>query len=162
MKTLLLMRHAKSSHEEEGMSDHARPLNERGRADAPRMAARLTEAGCLPDRVLCSTARRAKETAELFVEAAGLGEPIEYRNQLYHAPPGDILDVIAEVGGDAGRLMVVAHNPGMEELVRRLTGFDGGMPTAGVARIEMAIEAWEEVGDVREGRLVEFYRPKDE
>src|SRR5687768_14403802 len=101
MKTLLLMRHAKSSHDGE-MPDHERPLNERGRRDAPRMAERLMEAGVVPDRILCSTARRAVETAELFVAAADFGDAIEFRNRLYHAPPADILDVVAESGAAAG------------------------------------------------------------
>ena len=161
MKTLLLMRHAKSSHDGDG-PDHERPLNERGRRDAPRMAERLAEAGLVPDRILCSTARRAVETAELFVAAAGFDEAVEFRKRLYHAPPADILDVIVECGAAANRLMVVAHNPGLEELVARLTGAAGGMPTAAVARIEIAVGGWEDVDEETRGRLVDFWKPKDE
>ena len=101
MKTLLLMRHAKSSHDEEGLSDHERPLNDRGRSDAPRMVERLqqaehlTDADLLPDRILCSTARRAKETAADFVVIDGDDRPIAYDHRLYHATPEGILEVVA-------------------------------------------------------------------
>ncbi|HEX6984292.1 MAG TPA: histidine phosphatase family protein [Planctomycetaceae bacterium] len=162
MKTLLLMRHAKSSHDEEGLSDHERPLTGRGRRDAPRVAERLVEADLVPDRILCSTARRAKETAELFAPAAGFGGEVTYSHWLYHATPAGILDVIAEHGGDAGRLMVVGHNPGMEQLVRSLTGDPAHMPTAAVARIELPIDDWDAIRGGATGRLAALWKPKDE
>lgn len=162
MKTLLLMRHAKSSHGDEGLPDHERPLNDRGRRDAPRMAARLAAAGALPDRILCSTALRAKETAGLLMEAPGFAGGLKFDSRLYHATPDEILEVVAEVGGDAGRLMVVGHNPGMEQLLRRLTEADDTMPTAAVAQVELPIAGWKDVRGAVDGQLVAFLKPKDE
>lgn len=166
MKTLLLMRHAKSSHDDEDLSDHERPLNDRGRSDAPRMVERLkeverlTDADVLPDRVLCSTARRAKETAAFFSPIDGEDRPISYDHRLYHATPEGILDVAAESGGSADRLMIVGHNPGMEQLVRHLTGDDRHMATAAIARIELPIDGWSEVAATLTGRLVDFWKPR--
>lgn len=162
MKTLLLMRHAKSSHDDEGLPDAERPLNERGRRDAPRMAARLAAAGLLPDRILCSTALRAKETAALVMEAPGFTGGLKFLGRLYGATPDEILEVVAESGGDAARLMVVGHNPGMEQLLRRLTEFDDPMPTAAIAQIELPIAGWGQARGAVDGRLVEFWKPKDE
>ncbi|MGC1276353.1 MAG: histidine phosphatase family protein [Planctomycetaceae bacterium] len=166
MKTLLLMRHAKSSHDDEGLSDHERPLNDRGRCDAPRLverlqeAERLTDADLLPDRLLCSTARRAKETAAFFAAIEGVERPISYDHRLYHATPEGVLDVVAGSGGTAERLMIVGHNPGLEQLVRHLTGEDRHMATAAIARIELPIEAWPEVAAPLTGRLVDFWKPR--
>jgi phosphohistidine phosphatase len=161
VKTLLLMRHAKSSHDEEGLSDHERPLNDRGRRDAPRMGVRLKMEGLVPDRVLSSTARRAKETTELVV--SGLGQPGEpvFIHSLYHATPQGILEVIAESGAAAERLMVVGHNPGFEQLVRRLTGTEASMPTAAIAIVELPITGWGAVTTAK-GRLGDLWTPKDE
>lgn len=168
MKTLLLMRHAKSSHEDEGLSDHDRPLNTRGRRAAPRMVERLqeleqlTDADLLPDRVLCSTAVRARETAEFFALIDGQKRPIRYDQRLYHATPEGILEVVAGSGGSAERLMVVGHNPGLAQLVRYLTGDDRHMSTAAIARIELPIDQWSDVSSMLTGRLADFWKPKDE
>lgn len=168
MKTLLLMRHAKSSHDEEGLSDHDRPLADRGRRDVPRMIERLIaeeeahDADLLPDRILCSTATRARETAAFFAALDKGERPISYDHRLYHATPEGILDVAAELGGRAERLMIVGHNPGMEQLIRHLTGDDRHMPTAAIARIRLPIDAWSNVAATAAGHLVEFWKPKDE
>jgi phosphohistidine phosphatase len=168
MKTLLLMRHAKSSHDEEGLSDHDRPLNDRGRRDVPRMIERLIaaeefhDADLLPDRILCSTAVRTKETAAFFAAIDGGERPITYEHRLYHATPEGILDVVAEHGGLSERLMIIGHNPGMEQLVRHLTGDDRHVATCAIARIELPIDSWGNVATTPAGRLVDFWKPKDD
>ncbi|MBA3313754.1 MAG: histidine phosphatase family protein [Planctomycetota bacterium] len=160
MKTLLLMRHAKSSWGDETLPDHERPLNDRGRRDAPAMGRRLAESSFVPDRILCSTARRARETAELVVESLGADRPLDVREGIYHATPAEILAAIAE-SGDGDTLLVIGHNPGMGELVGRLTEFDDSMPTAAIAFIELPIDAWPEVMTAS-GRLLDFWKPQDE
>ena len=162
MKSILLMRHAKSSHDDEGRPDHDRPLNDRGRKAAPRMARRIADAGLTPDRLLCSTARRARETADLFVAETGYAGPVARETRLYHAAPDAILAVLAEAAGDADRVLLVGHNPGLEQLVERLTGSAEHLPTAAVARIELPIDAWELATDPIRGRLVDFWTPKDD
>ena len=162
MKTLLLFRHAKSSHEDEGLEDHERPLNGRGRGDAPEMARRLAEAGLLPDRIVCSSARRARETADLFMRAVNFQGAFVEEPRLYHAAPKTIIAVAAEHGGDAERLMLVGHNPGFANLVHQLTGYAGPMPTAAIAQITLSISHWSEAASARHGELVALLRPKDE
>ena len=107
--TLILVRHAKSDHPA-GTDDHDRPLNERGRTDAPRMGAWLSRRGHAPERVLCSTARRAVETWEGLREG-GLDAPATFERNLYHAAPDTMTDMLRE--RTERSLMIVGHNPGM-------------------------------------------------
>jgi phosphohistidine phosphatase len=160
MKTLLLMRHAKSSWDDSSLTDHERPLNPRGRRDAPVMGERLDQSGHAPDHILCSTAKRARETAELLDEALASTGPLDVREGIYHATPGELLAAITEAGAGE-RLLVIGHNPGMGELVERLTNDPQDMPTAAIAIIELPIEEWHEIVNA-EGRLVDFLKPKDE
>src|SRR5262245_21239646 len=95
MKTLLLLRHAKSDHADPGLADHARPLNERGKRDAPRVGERLLAAGLVPDAILSSTAKRAKKTAEKAAAACNFKPPLRLVPELYLASPSAILGVVA-------------------------------------------------------------------
>jgi phosphohistidine phosphatase len=161
MKTLLVLRHAKSSWEDPGLKDHDRPLNPRGVHDAPRMGRLLVEEGLVPGRILSSTANRARSTAEL---AAGVMEDrpeIEESRELYLASPQEYLEVVAELGGDADPLLLVGHNPGITALVTVLTDVCEEMPTAALAAIELDIDDWEEIRGDGKGRLVGFWRPKE-
>lgn len=130
MITLVLVRHAKSDWGDPGQSDHDRPLNARGRRDAPVMAARLTETGFRPDAVLASTALRARATAEQF--AAALDAELRLDPELYGAAGSQLLAAAAASGHT--RVVVVAHDPGMTVLAERLSGGGiGHMPTCAVA-----------------------------
>ena len=123
---LVLTRHAKSDWGDPGLRDHDRPLNERGLRDAPRMDTRLAETGFRPDALLSSTALRARTTAEAF--AAALESTVTLVPDLYGAPPSTLLTTAS--GSGALRVMLVAHNPGMAELVDTLSGGRiGEMPT---------------------------------
>lgn len=161
MKTLLVLRHAKSSWDDAGLKDHDRPLSPRGARDAPRMGRLLAERELVPDRILSSTAVRAVSTAELVAAACGTSPPIETLDSLYLAAPGDYLDAVRASAGDAERLMVVGHNPGLTTLVTVLTGACERMPTAALARIEFDVDRWTEVADGAPGRLVDLWRPEE-
>lgn len=161
MKTLLLMRHAKSSWKSPGLADHDRPLNSRGERDAPRMGKRLRDAGLIPDEVFCSTAARARQTWDLASSTLEEDIPVVLTNRLYLAPPGEILDVISTADRYASSLLVIGHNPGMEHLLYRLTGLEEAVPTAAIAWMEFPIDHWAEVREVSGGRLVDFWYPKD-
>lgn len=145
MRELLLLRHAKSDWEHEGIRDHDRDLNDRGRRSAPRVGHFLRDQGLAPDAVLCSTALRAVRTAELLLESAEYDVPLTRIEELYLAAPQVLVDTIAHRGGDAQRVLLVAHNPGLEELVtswrRALTPF----PTAALARVQLQIDDWSEL-----------------
>lgn len=146
MKTLLLLRHAKSSWKDEGLADHDRPLNKRGKKAAPLMGQLLRREGLLPDLVLSSTAVRARRTAEEALAAAAYEGPLELLDELYLASPGTLLDVAARVPAESvGRLLLVAHNPGMEDLVGILSGRTGPFPTAALAAFDIEIESWRDL-----------------
>ena len=94
MKTLLILRHAKSSWRDESLVDHDRPLNERGKRDAPRMGRLMRAQDLEPDAVICSTAKRARKTADKAIKASGYETCVELRDELYHAPPNVYIDVL--------------------------------------------------------------------
>lgn len=168
MPTLLLLRHAKSSWEDDDLDDFDRPLNPRGRRAAPAMGKVLLERGLVPDRVLCSPAARTRETWALVEDALETEVPVEYPEALYLADASEILEEIRSGGREAGQLLVVGHNPGVERLALTLAG--GGAPelrarmankypTAALAVLDFE-EGWDSVAAGR-GRLVDFTRPKD-
>jgi len=161
MKTLLILRHAKSSWKDGSLADHERPLNQRGRADAPRMGALLRAEGLAPDLILSSTAARARETARLAAEECGFGGDIELREAFYPGDPEDYLQALGELSGDHEIVMVVGHNPGLEELLEVLTGEYQRLPTATLARIDLPVASWAELDEEVEGKLIDLWRPKE-
>lgn len=149
MKTLLLVRHAKSSWEHPGAPDHDRPLNDRGLRDAPVMGRRLAERGVAPDVILSSTAVRALTTAELIAEALGFDAArIVTDERLYAASAEDVLRVIGELDDEVSSAMVVGHNPETASLARRLSDEIHEMPTCAVAEFTFDVDAWYELDDV--------------
>jgi phosphohistidine phosphatase len=145
MIRLALVRHAKSDWGDPSLDDHDRPLNDRGKRDAPRMARRLAEAGLRPDVILSSTALRARTTAEAF--AAELRIAVSLEPELYGAPAGSLLAVAAATG--AASVMVVAHDPGMSVLAGRLSdGRIEHMPTCAVATFAWDEDDWDVIDSV--------------
>jgi phosphohistidine phosphatase len=142
MKELLALRHAKSDHGDRTLRDHDRTLNERGRGAAPRVGQLLVRENLLPDLVLCSTAVRAMETAALVMTASGCTAEIEFLEELYLASPDTILDTAMRRGEDHGRVMVVGHNPGMEDVMTLLGLGMHEMPTAALAHISFDVDEW--------------------
>lgn len=161
MKTLLILRHAKSSWSHSGLGDHDRPLNGRGKIDAPRMGQLLDSEGLVPDLIISSSAKRALTTAQLAAQSAGYQNDIQVTRQLYHAGPEEYIDLLHEIKDSHDRVMVVGHNPGMEELVEELTGRPEGMPTATLAQIELPINSWAEMKGEVNGRLVNIWHPRE-
>lgn len=160
MKSLLLMRHAKSSWSEADLPDHDRPLNERGRKDAPRMGKLLRREGVLPGLIISSTALRARTTAELAAQACGYTGEVLLTDALYNAAPAAYLTLAQGVADEVECLMLVGHNPGLEELVLGLTGQAEAMPTAAMAHIRLPIARWQEVEAGVGGTLDRVFRPK--
>lgn len=140
MITLALVRHAKSDWGDPRLDDHDRPLNDRGRRDAPALAARLAETGFRPDALLTSTALRARTTAGYFADA--LGVAAQERAELYGAPGRTLLAAAAASGGRS--VLVVAHDPGMSVLADALSDGDiGAMPTCAVAVFTWDTDDWD-------------------
>ena len=161
MKTLLVLRHAKSSWREAELADHDRPLNKRGKHDAPRMGELMREEGLLPDLILTSSARRALTTAELVAEASGYDGEIQVSRDLYAAGPEEFIDALCALPDELETVMVVGHNPGLEELVEALTEESSAMPTAALAQVELKIERWVDLQEEEGGRLVNLWLPRN-
>lgn len=145
MKRLTLIRHAKSSWKDEHISDHERPLSRRGERDAPRMGERLSARGASPSLILSSTAERAQRTAQIIADCLGLPrERVEYAPALYLASPDTLLAAAAAQDDRHTEIMLVAHNPGLLELTRRLLSDwpHDNLPTTGVVAIEFAADRW--------------------
>ena len=161
MKTLLILRHAKSSWAVDGMPDHERPLNDRGKRDAPRMGQLLKEVELVPDAVYCSTAKRARKTATKVAKHCGFVGEIDFRESLYLAEPDAYIDVLCSQSDDVERAMVVGHNPGLEELVEVLTGQDEILPTAALVHLNLPIGRWQELEKTTSGELVNVWCPRE-
>ncbi|MFR0354059.1 SixA phosphatase family protein [Streptomyces sediminimaris] len=123
LRRLVVLRHAKSAWPE-GVADHERPLARRGLRDAPAAGRALAEADCLPDLALCSTAVRAHQTWELASAQWGSPPPVRHDPRLYGAGAREVLSVVHEVSAEVETLLLVGHNPGLEELVLALAGDD--------------------------------------
>lgn len=169
MRTLLLLRHAKSNWDDPTQGDHDRPLAERGREAARRMGSTLGERGLDPDLVLCSTAVRAQETWLLAAPAAGSRAPVRDAESLYLADPARLLAVVRSTPDEVLRLLVVGHNPGLArfaaELVakgpaRDLKRMRRKFPTAALAVIAFNAGGWNEIAP-GQGTLEAFIRPRD-
>ena len=160
MKTLYLLRHAKSSWKEPGLEDFERPLNGRGREAAPLVGQLVRERKLRVDLLLSSPAGRARQTAALVKESAGLTAELLYDERIYEADADALLEVVTQTAESVDALMLVGHNPGMEELLTLLTGETRSMSTAALACIALDVEKW---GKAREGagRLEWLVRPKD-
>jgi len=164
VKTLLLLRHGKSSWRHPDLADHDRPLKARGRRDAARVGRFLAAEGLEPDVVWCSTAARTRETAEIVLEAAECDALLQTTEELYGAGPGDILRVVAHTQEPAATVLVVGHNPGLGDLVSDCAGRDGGFPTCALAQIAVEARTWVTLvqGSVaRWAVLTELWTPKE-
>ena len=155
------MRHAKSSWDEASLDDFDRPLNDRGRAAAPFMGGLLRRENLVPDIVVSSPARRARETAGLVKDAAGIVPDIRFDDRIYEAAAQTLATVASELDDAVETAMLVGHNPGMEGVIRLLTGELEAMPTAAIAVIHITAERWSDVSK-NGGKLEKIYRPKAE
>lgn len=161
MKLLSILRHAKSSWKDSSLDDHDRPLNKRGLRDAPRVGEWLLEQDLVPDTILSSTARRARETALAVAAAAEFPDDVRFTRDLYLASPETYLEALRDLPDASGHAMVVGHNPGIEELVAAVVGVPESMPTAALAVVELPIESWRDLGPPPHGSLRTLWRPRD-
>lgn len=163
MKLLTLVRHAKSSWDYAELNDFERPLNDRGRRDAPLMAERTRQLLGVPDRLVSSPALRAITTAHIFAEAFGLSrDDIELQPKIYDAAVNTLLRIVRERDERDGHVVMFGHNPGFSELANLLARcpFDE-MPTCAVVHLELDIHGWAEATP-NCGRLSQYSYPKQE
>src|SRR5580765_7383009 len=137
MKTLFILRHAKSSWSEPDLADFDRPLNGRGTKAAPFMGKLMADRGYVPSVVLSSPAVRAKNTALLVKDAGGFHAELRFDDGIYEASPQGLRSVTSELDDEYASAMLVGHNPGIEGFIRFLTGTTEPMPTAALAIIDL-------------------------
>jgi phosphohistidine phosphatase len=155
MKELLVFRHAKSVDASEAPSDHERDLRPKGEKSASAMGALLAERKLVPELVLSSDALRARRTADLCAEQLPSRVDVLALGGLYDCTPRDYLELIQRQPDVVSRLMVVGHNPTLEELVEVLTGSHIDLKTGAVARIALSITSWREIAEDPQGELAE-------
>lgn len=160
MKTLLILRHAKSSWDNPDLADFDRPLNSRGLESAPVMGNVLYKEDLQPQKILSSPAKRAKQTAILIKETAQIEAPVTYVEGIYEASPLKLLSIISEIEDKIQSALLVGHNPGLEGFVKMLTGEIYALPTATLVKIDLSIESWNDITANR-GKVNLFIRPKD-
>jgi phosphohistidine phosphatase len=169
MLTLSLLRHAKSSWKDPTLPDHDRPLNTRGKAEAPVMGKAIAKHGLDPDLVLCSTARRTRDTLELVLPELKAEPKIVYEDGLYHGTPAEMLDLLHEVAARTSQVLLVGHNPELQSFALDLIGsgskqlkarLEAKLPTAGLVVLRLPAEAWEDVA-INSGKLELFLTPSD-
>lgn len=162
MKSVTIVRHAKSSWDEPGLADRERPLNKRGERDAPKMGKRIADAGIRPSLIVASPAVRAWTTAQIV--AREIGYPLEFlqrEKDLYLASVDDILGVIAAQDTGFNNMMLFGHNPGFTEFANYLVpGLTNNLPTAGVVSVNIDVEDWN-LYDQPETELVLHDWPKN-
>lgn len=167
MKTLTLLRHAKSSWDDPVTRDFDRPLNKRGRKAARTIGQAMREQGLAFDKVVASPAARVIETIADVEDGYGGSLGPVYDQRIYLASSQTLLDVVHETVDTVGRLLIIGHNPGLESLALALTR-KGGLrdelaakyPTATLAEISLPVERWTEVGEGT-ARMERFIRPRD-
>lgn len=160
MKTINLLRHAKSSWDNPDLADFDRPLNTRGLQDAPFMGSIIYENNFVPDLIVSSPAKRAKQTAILIKETVEINTPITYIDQIYEASPTTLLKVASEFSDTNTSVLLIGHNPGIEGFIRILTGEIHQIPTATFTKINLSIEKWSDI-TVNCGSVEVIIRPKD-
>ena len=161
MKTLTILRHAKSSWSDSSLPDHDRPLNARGERDAPMMAGRLRQAGIRPSLILCSSAARAGATAKEI--AKEISYPLEFLQRekgLYHASVNGLLEILAEQDVGFNSILIVGHNPGLTDLANLLVpDLTDNLPTCGFVSVVADVDDWE-FRSVKSVELTAYDYPK--
>jgi len=168
MLRLMLLRHAKSDWSKAGQRDHDRALAARGRSTAPQIGTYMARHKLVPDRVICSTAVRTRQTWDLVAAALPKEPQVTFEEALYDADPGDIIDVIRGAPRDVRSLLVLGHNPGLHEAANMLVASGDldarerlreKLPTAGLAVIDFAFGSWDKIHPDA-GRLDRFVVPR--
>ena len=162
MKTLILIRHAKSSWDHPGLSDFDRPLNERGKNDAPEMAKRLKEKGIGLDHLVSSPAKRARKTAKYFAEEFGFDkEDIKLVEELYMATQSAFFKAVTDINDKYKTVALFSHNPGITEFASSLTNVRvDNMPTCAMFALQTDVDSWKDFKSA-EKKFLFFDYPKN-
>ena len=169
MLRLFLLRHAKSSWSDPSLHDFDRPLNKRGKKDAPKIAQAMKERGYQPDRILCSSSQRTKETLAGVIPSLSGEVSLHLLDSLYEGNAPDYLALLRQHAKDSRNLLLVGHNTGLQEIAIRLIGhgdfllrseLETKFPTGALAILDFSCDSWHDVND-GQGTLVDFIKPRD-
>ena len=147
MRTLYLLRHAKSSWKDPSQADFERPLSNRGRKACEIVARLIQDRGLEFDLVLCSTAIRARETIDLVSKYAKLRSELRFDERIYEATVLELVEIVSQLENDRKEVLLVGHNPGMEELLYLFSGAEQRFPTASMAKIKLKVSKWSDPFD---------------
>jgi len=161
MKKLFIVRHAKSSWDSPGLDDFDRPLNNRGKRNAPEMGQRLALRNVKPEALITSPAKRAAATARRIADEISFPlSEIQKEPLFYHGSISNFISVLKSVNDKISQLMIFGHNPGLTDLTNHLSGSDiYNIPTCGIAEIDFDIASWQDLGK-NVGNLISFDYPK--
>lgn len=169
MLTLSLLRHAKSSWKDASLPDRERPLNARGKAEAPAMGKAITKHGLDPELVLCSSARRTRDTLDLVLPQLKAEPKVVYEDGLYHGTPAEMLGILQSVPQTAGNVLLIGHNPELQTFALDLIGsgprhlkdrLQAKLPTGGLVVLRFLTGSWKTL-EVNSGKLELFLTPKE-
>ena len=161
MKTVLLMRHAKSSWKDHELPDMERPLNKRGKKDAPRIGGLLYDKELVPEVIISSPAVRAKMTAETIAEKTGFKGDIHYDDCFYLAEPAVYASALMSLPDEVERVLLVGHNPGLEGLVQILSRQVESLPAGALAYLVLPVKHWSEINSDTRGEIIQLWAPRD-
>ncbi len=160
MKKLYIIRHAKSSWDSDAKSDFNRPLNKRGKRDAPMMGEVLKKLAVMPDIILSSSAKRTTMTALIVAEKIGYDKEIVFEDELYLASDSEIYNQIKRVDDDKDSLFIIAHNPGVTNFINRFSDdYILNLPTCGIFAMEFDVDSFKDIKP-RSGKKLFFEYPK--
>lgn len=159
MKKLYIMRHAKSSWKDSTLDDFDRPLNKRGKKDAPLMGSILRKRGVSPDVIISSPASRAKTTAEIVAKEINFTKSIVYDENIYEASVKNLYHILRVISDKKSSVMLFGHNPALNMLVEELVDFNENIPTCGVVEIEFDCKRWSDIS-YDNSKLISFDYPK--
>jgi phosphohistidine phosphatase len=160
MKTLLLLRHAKSSWKDNSLQDFDRPLNGRGKRAAETIGRFIRKKRVVPDLLLSSPAVRARETIETIIRVAKLPSELRYDQRIYEAGPLRLLEVVSQIEEERSTVLLVGHNPGMAEILELMTGRVEHMATGALAKIDLKTDKWSKALEEK-GTLEWIVKPKE-
>jgi len=160
MKTLLLLRHAKAENASAGAPDFDRALNDRGRKEAQAVGAFIQKQSLVLDLVLSSSAKRARETTELVLASGNLAVDVRFDQRIYEAGPLLLSEVVSQIEEERSSVLLVGHNPGMEELLQLLTGHLEHMATGTLAKVDLKADWLNQTLETK-GNLDWIVKPKE-
>lgn len=159
-KILLVLRHAKSSWNDNSIPDQERPLNKRGRNQGSKMGKLIKKLDLVPDYIISSTAKRAIDTSKLIVEFSGFNGKINTDSSLYNQTSEQYVKVLAGIPDIYSKVLIVGHNPSIENLIEKLTNRIELMKTCSLARIDIKIKSWKDITNERDKSiLINIWRP---